>query len=183
MQKSKGMFAAIALASAALGSQVAYAADISNPAATVALVDNSAFFGALFTGNNAGNTFADKYSFTTASPGALTADVLSTGGNAKTGLDITGFGLFNASGELLGGTQLSTGATDNWTLSSANLAAGDYYVLVSGSMAGQSAGKYLADISLAPVPEPETYAMLLGGLGMLGFTARRRKRAGRQASA
>jgi DNA-binding beta-propeller fold protein YncE len=29
--------------------------------------------------------------------------------------------------------------------------------------------------SLAPVPEPETYAMLLAGLGLLGFTARRRK--------
>lgn len=27
-----------------------------------------------------------------------------------------------------------------------------------------------------PVPEPETYAMLLAGLGLLGFTARRRKR-------
>jgi len=29
--------------------------------------------------------------------------------------------------------------------------------------------------SLAPVPEPETYAMLLAGLGLIGFTARRRK--------
>lgn len=27
----------------------------------------------------------------------------------------------------------------------------------------------------APVPEPETYAMLLAGLGLLGFTAKRRK--------
>jgi len=27
----------------------------------------------------------------------------------------------------------------------------------------------------APVPEPETYAMLLAGLGLLGFVARRRK--------
>lgn len=29
----------------------------------------------------------------------------------------------------------------------------------------------------APVPEPETYAMLLAGLGLLGFTARRRNKA------
>jgi hypothetical protein len=27
----------------------------------------------------------------------------------------------------------------------------------------------------APVPEPETYAMMLAGLGLLGFAARRRK--------
>ncbi len=29
--------------------------------------------------------------------------------------------------------------------------------------------------STAPIPEPETYAMMLAGLGMLGFMARRRK--------
>lgn len=28
---------------------------------------------------------------------------------------------------------------------------------------------------VSPVPEPETYAMLLAGLGLIGFTARRRK--------
>ena len=31
--------------------------------------------------------------------------------------------------------------------------------------------------SVAPVPEPETYAMLLAGLGVMGFIARRRKQA------
>lgn len=32
-----------------------------------------------------------------------------------------------------------------------------------------------AFIAAAPIPEPETYAMLLAGLGLLGFHARRRK--------
>lgn len=31
------------------------------------------------------------------------------------------------------------------------------------------------DYNTAPIPEPETYAMMLAGLGMLGFMARRRK--------
>jgi len=32
-------------------------------------------------------------------------------------------------------------------------------------------------LSAAPVPEPETYAMMLAGLGLLGFVARRKKQA------
>ncbi|MBJ7313674.1 FxDxF family PEP-CTERM protein [Rugamonas sp. CCM 8940] len=42
---------------------------------------------------------------------------------------------------------------------------------------GQGPGRYtltIKDIS-APVPEPETYAMLLAGMGIVGFAARRRK--------
>jgi hypothetical protein len=32
-------------------------------------------------------------------------------------------------------------------------------------------------VNIAPIPEPETYAMLLAGLGLMGFVARRRKQA------
>lgn len=35
--------------------------------------------------------------------------------------------------------------------------------------------------SLAAIPEPESYAMLLAGLGMLGYAARRRKQKERAA--
>ena len=38
-------------------------------------------------------------------------------------------------------------------------------------------GTYAQDqLYLAPVPEPETYAMLLAGLGLIGFVAKRRRR-------
>ena len=33
-------------------------------------------------------------------------------------------------------------------------------------------------LNVSPVPEPETYALMLGGLGLLGFAARRRQRRG-----
>jgi hypothetical protein len=32
-------------------------------------------------------------------------------------------------------------------------------------------------VEISPVPEPETYAMMLAGLGLVGFMGRRRKAA------
>lgn len=43
-----------------------------------------------------------------------------------------------------------------------------------------SSGNTLGEVSLSPVPEPTTYAMLLGGMGLMGMlAARRRRRDGR----
>jgi hypothetical protein len=36
-------------------------------------------------------------------------------------------------------------------------------------------GAFTASVTLAPVPEPETHAMMLAGIGLLGFAARRRR--------
>ncbi|QHI98324.1 PEP-CTERM sorting domain-containing protein [Xylophilus rhododendri] len=62
---------------------------------------------------------------------------------------------------------------------STTLSAGTTYTLVTY---GKSVGASLAapvsfntQFVLAAVPEPETYAMLLAGLGVMGFVARRRK--------
>ncbi len=40
---------------------------------------------------------------------------------------------------------------------------------------GPRQANLMASISVTPVPEPETYAMMLAGLGLMGFIARRRK--------
>jgi hypothetical protein len=53
-------------------------------------------------------------------------------------------------------------------------ASGITRVLIQGNALGGSFT--LDDLTFSnPVPEPETYAMLLAGLGLLGFAARRRK--------
>lgn len=45
---------------------------------------------------------------------------------------------------------------------------------VNGPVAGQS-GTGIINYSVAAIPEPETYAMFLAGLGLLGFMSRRSK--------
>jgi len=55
---------------------------------------------------------------------------------------------------------------------------GNYYLSVMGITSGSSGGIYNGAISVAapaPVPEPETWAMMIAGLGAVGFLARRRK--------
>jgi len=56
------------------------------------------------------------------------------------------------------------------------LMSGNYGFTVTGSTAiANLGGSYAGNLNLAaPVPEPATYAMLLVGVGLLGFTARRK---------
>ena len=44
----------------------------------------------------------------------------------------------------------------------------------SGPLRTANSANYQGSVLLSPVPEPETYAMMLAGLGALGFLARRR---------
>lgn len=64
-------------------------------------------------------------------------------------------------------------ATDGFSF--AGLGAGNYTFNVFGFVPG-SAKTIAGSIMATPVPEVETYAMMLAGLGALGFLARRRKK-------
>ena len=74
-------------------------------------------------------------------------------------------------------TPYGLAATEGSALTTANLwlgtvgtgAAGGYSLTVLQSQSNQD------QLIATPIPEPETYAMLLAGLGLLGFAARRRK--------
>jgi hypothetical protein len=176
MKNTKSLMAAIVLASASLGSSAVLAADISTAPQALNLVDDSAFFGDAFAMNNLSNTFADHFTFAvTGVPSNLDAIVSSISRTANTGLDITGLALYGTSGLIASGNMLQSGANDVWTLSTDNLALGNYYVQVSGTLVSSTSGAFGGSMMLAPVPEPETYGMMLAGLGVLGFLARRRK--------
>jgi hypothetical protein len=79
-------------------------------------------------------------------------------------------------------TFTTPGSFSSLSLVSSNFAPDFTYGLSGGQIvvdwSGTSTpGTYIAvfDVNVAAVPEPESYAMLLAGLGLLGFVARRRK--------
>ncbi len=175
----KSLIAAVVLASASFGAPVAWAqTDVSSPPQALDLVDNSAFFSGSFEAGNSGTIFADRFTFTIADTVGLNLDaiVASVSRTAEVGLDITRFWLFEGNDTLLSqGISLEGGATDVWTVAGGNLSAGDYYLRVNGTIVSDDGASFGGAMMLVPVPEPEAYGMLLGGLGILGFLARRRK--------
>jgi hypothetical protein len=178
MKNSKSLIAALVFASASFGASAVMAADISTAPKALTMVDTSGFFGDAFGINHMGDTFADHFTFSVTGtvPTNLDAIVSSISRTAATGLDITGLSLFSSDNTLISsGTSLHSGATDVWTLSGNSLSAGNYYVQVSGNMVSDTSGSFGGAMMLAPVPEPETYGMMLAGLGLVGFMARRRK--------
>ncbi len=90
-------------------------------------------------------------------------------------VDVKSVALFKS----VSGTDPQIGSTDTSTelFSFSNLTAGSYYlkVLVNGD------ADYKVTLSTSPtasaVPEPEAYAMMLAGLGLVGFAARRKMQA------
>lgn len=180
------MFAAVALnitgiymnfkkTSVALAIAVSALAAGSAQAATV----NAGTLGAytnVFT--HTAGTFEDTINFSIASPSVLSgaANNLVLSFSALSIYDIAGLtvNVWNNS-HPFGSINFGSFAGNNQTYSFNLPTAGNYHVDITGNATGAFGGAYGITLSAAPVPEPETYAMLLAGLGVMGAIARRRK--------
>jgi len=123
---------------------------------------------------NAGTAINDSWFFQ-----LLTPSSTSFGAQQTFSVDlnaITGFAgtLYNAAGTVnYGGFNVSATDTTQNLSWGGPLAAGSYRVDISGVTAADRT-QYTSTVAALPVPEPETYAMMLGGLALVGFAARRR---------
>jgi hypothetical protein len=62
-------------------------------------------------------------------------------------------------------------------LGAGGLTANTHYALnVIGTVSSLTGGSYNGSITVTPVPEPQTWAMMLGGLGLIGFMSFRRRK-------
>jgi hypothetical protein len=128
---------------------------------TLTVVSNQVPAGVLF----------DNYAFDLADPGALygSAAVLTVPGV----LDLPFFSVvLQDAAQVVLGSDANPG--DGFTF--AGLLGGSYTLTFIGLATGSAGGAYSATLyaQTAPVPEPETLALMLAGLGIVGFVRRRR---------
>jgi hypothetical protein len=112
-------------------------------------------------GNVSGTPWTDGYSFSIASLSDLWGQTVVT-----SGIGAYSVTLYDSAFTLIGSD--STPATFSFS----GLAAGDYFL----TYAGVGTGSYGGVLEVTAVPEPETYALMLAGLGVVGFMAARRSR-------
>jgi len=125
--------------------------------------------------NITGDIFVDNWNFTI-SPAETTAAIAVDIDNLPA-FEIGSFGA-----KLIGPSNTWSGVAvgNTFQISPMLLAAGNYDFQIFGTVAGTQGAAYGGTISAfvvePPVPEPETYAMLLAGLGIVGMISRRRNK-------
>jgi PEP-CTERM motif len=126
-----------------------------------------------FSETHSAGAFSDTISFSLVT-GSLesSASSLKLSLGATTVFDIANlsYSLYSANGDQIGGVY-----NGNNTTYTNLLTAGSYFFKVTGTATGSAGGVYGMSMLTAAVPEPETYGMMLGGLGLIGFVAARRK--------
>jgi hypothetical protein len=130
---------------------------------------------ALFGRNSAVGNFVDNYTFNLASTSFVTSSISSSASGAQD-LDFTSIVLQNAASVVVASFAGNFGNDMNefYALNQVQLAPGAYHLIVSG-WNSVSQASYAGTVAVTAVPEPASSALILGGLGLVGFVIRRRQ--------
>lgn len=172
--KIKSLVLAVALslsASAALAVNQTYEIPLVGPA-------NGSYTAGFEVQHLIAGAFADTFTFTPSISGLIEGSLVTTGALAFTNINFTSGSInginfaFSPNGENEFGFTPFMYTAGPIVLKLFGIAGPE---LASGtSMAGSYAGTL--NVSVSPVPEPETYAMMMAGIGLFGFMAGRRKK-------
>jgi hypothetical protein len=115
--------------------------------------------------NVKGSYFEDSYeiNLTQVSDFSYSITEITSGNNAQYDVTFLKFGFFDSIG--------------NEVTSLTNVAAGTYFLSATGKLAGSLGGDFNVSFNINPVtavPEADSYALMLAGLGLMGFVSRRK---------
>jgi PEP-CTERM motif len=174
--KMKPLATALLLATAALAAQAA-SFDLSSGPYTVQVFKTT------------GASFTDIYNFSVAGPStAISGALTERFGSDNINIDwgdvpvVAIYGGWDASGGLLRPAYADPG-TPAATITIASLVVPSHFsIAISGRPTGNGSsdaypgvlGAYDLTIAAAPVPEPESYALMLAGMGVIGWLRRQR---------
>lgn len=116
----------------------------------------SSFDGDIFVSPSA---FVKTYTFDLSEAATINYSVKELFESPALNIDYLGFNLYDSSKNLVSGV----------------LSSGVYTLRVTGESTGSVGGVFNLNFAVAAVPEPETNAMMLLGLGLMGVVAYRRK--------
>lgn len=133
---------------------------------------------ASFGRNNAIGSFVDTFTFTLAGSSWFFTSSASTSSSGTQDLDFTSLTILNAANAVVAtyAGNLGNDANEFFALPQIQLAAGAYQIVVTGVNSATQAS-YSGTAAITAVPEPTTGAMVLAGLGAIGFLVRRRRSA------
>ncbi|TXI37286.1 MAG: PEP-CTERM sorting domain-containing protein [Methylophilus methylotrophus] len=105
------------------------------------------------------SSFVKTYTFDLSQAATITYSVTELFDNSVFNIDYLSFNLYNSNKNLVSGV----------------LSSGIYTLRVTGDSNGSAGGLFNLNFAVAAVPEPETNALMLLGLGLMGVVAYRRK--------
>ncbi len=130
-----------------------------------------------FAGSFGGNLFVNEFTLDlTGLSGVTELNAFVTANFAGAGYDVTGVTFDgNLFTPVIDFTIPNVMGVDVWQYLVPTVSNTVHSIVVTGHSVGGSTVGFTGSVSVTAVPEPETYALLLAGLGVVGFVARRRQ--------